>query len=277
MKLRHILPLLVILILMSSIVSAGFFSNLLSIITGKAIGKEGFYIEYDAKFDLSASVTCNREEKVFMIKSYGEDLIEIDGTKTKEVYITTGGCKGIYYKDPETNKPVSLKAVATDLIIGNRYYRFGTKSLVDLSQILGAAYSRIETPTLSSDSGERTMKLESGTSKTNLIYMYMHGTESNIIYEDSSGILREAATANEAITFDMSPILVPKKVAEKPAVEEAEEEAEAVTASEWNEERVAAIETGLGTLSGKVDELTATVNALCEEEEKSFWQKLFRG
>ena len=63
MKLRHILSFLVIIILMSSIVSAGFFGNLLSIITGKAIGKEGFHIEFNPTLDLSQSKTCTGKEK----------------------------------------------------------------------------------------------------------------------------------------------------------------------------------------------------------------------
>lgn len=279
MKLRHILPLLVIIILMSSIVSAGFFGDLLSIITGKAISKDGFYIEYESNFDLSKSATCNGIEKTFIIKSYGDDLIEIDGTSTKEVYITNGPCKGIYYLNQDTNMVTSLRSQATDLVIGNRYYRFSLKSPVDLSPLLGAAYTRIETPTLTSDSGERTMKLDSATSKTKLIYMYEHGAKSHIIYEDSSGTLREAATLAEPIEFDASPTLVPKKVAEKPAVTAVEEEkaAETATVSEWDEERVAALEAEMGTLSAKIDELTVSVNALCEEEEKGFWRKLFKG
>ena len=86
MKPRHIIPVLVILILTSSVASAGFFSDLLSLITGKSVAQDGFYVEFDQLFNLESDV-CNGEEKTYIVKSYGAELIELagKGVKKKEV------------------------------------------------------------------------------------------------------------------------------------------------------------------------------------------------
>lgn len=277
MKLRHILSFLVILTLLSSIVSAGFFGSLLSIITGRSIGEDGFSVEYSANLDLTGSSTCNREEQAYTLKSYGTDLIEIAdaGVKTKEVYATIGGCKGLYYKDMETGKPVSLKAVGADLIIGNRHYSLSITTNIDFSPLYGAGYKRIETTALKSD--EKTMKLENGLGKTDIVYMFQSGTKSAIIYDLDSEMLT-VPSAKEKITFDMSPVLIPKKVAE-PAATTPTKETTVTTA--WDEKRVSEIETQLLSLSDKVDLLTEKVSILNGEEpvkeQKGLWARVFQG
>ena len=211
MKPRHIIPVLVILILTSSVASAGFFSDLLSLITGKSVAQDGFYVEFDQLFNLESDV-CAGEEKTYIVKSYGTDLIELAGVKTKEVYITKGGCKGVYYKDLTTGKTIPLKSVGTEMIIGNRYYSLKILPEVDLSSIYGSGYTRVETVVLSSE--DRTMQLENGLSKSNTIYLYETGTKKTIIYKDESGMLLVAPSAKEKLNFDMSPTLVPKKMLE---------------------------------------------------------------
>lgn len=280
MKLKHVLPFFIIIVLMSSTVSAGFFGNILSIITGKAIGKEGFYIEYESNFDLSGSSTCTGQENLFALRSYGEDLIKIadNGAETKEIYITKGGCKGIYYLDRDTGKVVSLKAQAANLIILNRYYYLVIKGDADMSELLGAGYRVVVTAEISSD--DKTMKMESGTSKTKLIYPYNEGSKKFIIYEASDGILMKADSVSEKIEFDSSPTLVAKKEETPAAAPKTEDkkETEPVAAGKWNEERVSAIESQLSALSEKVDVVAGSVEQICgQEEEKGFWAKLFRG
>ncbi len=276
MKLRHVLSILTIFILLSSVASAGFFGSLLSIITGRSVADEGFYVEFQPLFDLSGSATCNGHEKTYILKSTGSDMIEIpsEGVKTKEVYVTKGGCKGIYYKDLVTGKAVSLKAIGADLIIGNRHYSL-TITNADLSKIYGAGYKTSETSRLTSD--EKTMTIESANLKVKTIYLYEAATRTGIIYPDLDGNLAAAASTKERIIFDMSPTLVPKKTEQtiteqKPAAEKTQA---------WDEKRVASIETQLTDLSGKVDALMTSVEKLGAEpiqtEETSLWNRIFRG
>lgn len=272
MKAKHIIPVLVILILTSSMVSAGFFSDLLSLITGKSVAQDGFYVEFEPTFNLESDV-CAGEEKTFIIKSYGADLIDLSGVKTKEVYVTKGGCKGLYYQDMATGKTIPLKAVGADMIIGNRHYSLKILPEVDLSVLYGSGYTRVETAVLSSE--DRTMQFENGLSKTNTIYLYEKGTSKSIMYKEESGLLIVAPSAKEKLNFDMSPTLVPKKMPEKPAAKTAPKPAG--TASQWDEQRVAAIEDQLTTLNTKVDQLTTSVQSLSKGEKKGFWSKAFRG
>ncbi|MFH0752657.1 MAG: hypothetical protein V1914_03615 [archaeon] len=277
MKFKGVLSFLIILVLLSSIVSAGFFGNLLTLVTGKSIAKEGFYIEYDLTFDLSKSSSCNGKERVYSLKSYSDDLIEIvgQGVKTKEIYVTLGGCRGLFYKDEETGNPVSLKVVATDLIIGNRYYSLKITPNIDFSSIYGAGYMRVETTILSSD--EKNMKLESAASKTDKVYLFESGSKVVIVYGVNGNMLTIPA-AKEMITFDMSQVLVPKKV-ETPKTT-VTVTAETTSTSDWDEERVAGLETQVALLSDKIDLLTDAVTGLNGEEEQEsegFWSKLFRG
>jgi len=273
MKAKHIIPVLVILILTSSVASAGFFSDLLSLITGKSVAQDGFYVEFDQLFNLESDV-CNGEEKTYIVKSYGAELIELagKGVKTKEVYITKGGCKGVYYKDLTTGKTIPLKAIGTDMIIGNRYYALKLVSDVDLSQVYGSGYSRVETAVLSAE--DRSMQLENGLSKTMAVYLHEAGTNKNIVYKDESGLLVVAPSTKEKLNFDMSPTLVPKRMPEKPAAKAAPK---TEAPSQWDEQRVAAVESQLATLNTKVDQLAVSVQSLSKGEKKGFWSKAFRG
>ncbi len=278
MKLRHILSFFAILILMSSFASAGFFGTLLSIITGKSVADQGFAISFEPTLSLAGSGSCNGAEKAYLLKSLGSDLIEIADAnlKVKEVYVTKGGCEGIYYKDPVTGNVASLKAIAADLIIGNRHYSLSIKSGIDLSALLGAGYSTIKTAVLTSD--ERTMQIGDEASKTNTIYLYEATTKSKLLYLNSEKNLIEAPSTEEAIKFDFSPTLVEKPKAEAPKA--AEKQAQPAA---WDEQRIGKIETQISALSGKVDQLTASVEKLGIKEPElqgqklGFWSKVFRG
>lgn len=278
MRLRHILSFLAILILLSSVVSAGFFGTLLSIITGKSVANQGFTIDFNPTFDLTGTGSCNGDEKTYILKSVGDDLIEITdaNVKVKEVYVTKESCKGIYYKDSVTGKVVSLKAIAADLIIGNRHYSLSINTGIDLSSVFGAGFTTIETAALTSD--ESTMQVGDAVSKTKTIYLYEAGTNSKIIYADSDGYLITAPTTNVEIKFDFSTTLV-SKIVETPKLVATEKK----TPVAWDEKRVAAIETQLTVLSGKVDQLTTSVEKLggqtpqLEGQKTGFWKKVFRG
>lgn len=276
MKTKHVLTLSLIFILMSSAVSAGFFSDLFNLITGNAVGREGFYVEFQGNRDLSGTVTCNGEERAYMLKSYNDEMITLADTnaKAKEVYITKGSCKGIYYKDEETGKTISLNVQAANLIIGNRYYYLTIKES-DLRSVYGDAYRSVQVMTLQSD--DATMRLETGVSKTKLIYLYEEGVKSALLYQANSDTLMKAASVDEKIIFDSSPVLVPKKVEEPAAKPKAAAPAAPEEAAAWNEDRVASLETQVAELSQKVDQLALSVQQLGAGQKKGFWSRVFRG